>query len=424
MPDVVIVGAGFAGLNAARGLARRRVPGARIILIDRRNHHLFQPLLYQVALGGLSPAEIAYPVRSAFADMGGVEVLLGRVDGVDLAAHRVHGDFGVRAFDYLILACGARHSYFAHPEWEEFAPGLKTLEHAIEIRRRVFLSFELAERAADEAERDRRLTFVIVGGGPTGVELAGSLAEIAHRTLARDFRRIDTRRAKIVLLEAGPRILPAFDAALAARAARDLADLGVTVRTGARVARMDAAGLDLDGGEHLPLGVAIWAAGVAPAELNRNLGAPLDRLGRAMVGPDLSLPGHPNVFVLGDQARAVDASGSPLPGLAPVAVQQGRFVAKLIAREAARPGAPRPAFRYVDKGTMATIGRRRAVAKVGSARVTGAPAWLLWLAIHIYFLIGFRNRFFVLCQWAYAYLTFRRGARLITGPDWRDRANS
>jgi NADH dehydrogenase len=407
---VIIVGGGFGGLNAAKVLGHR--PDVDVLLLDRRNHHLFQPLLYQVAMAGLSPADIAMPIRSVLRRRRNVRVLLADVTDLDPAAKLVRTSAGEFNYDYLILACGAEHSYFGHDEWEEYAPGLKTLEQATEIRRRVLYAFEQAE--AHEEQADAWLTFAIVGGGPTGVELAGALGEITRYTLARDFRHIDPSRTRVILIEAGPRLLASFPASLAERAARDLGQLGVQVRTGARVTQVAAEGLRIDG-EFIPARTAIWAAGVKPSALNPQLGVPLDKQGRVIVTRELHLPGDPSIFVIGDQAH-VDEGGGPLPGLAPVAMQQGRFAAAQIGRML--DGRSLERFRYRDKGQMATIGRKRAIALIGRLRLHGFIAWLMWLLIHIYYLIGFKNRLFVLWSWAYSYLTYRRGARLITERDW------
>ena len=415
VPHVVIVGGGFAGLNAARRLAHRDV---RVTLVDRRNHHLFQPLLYQVASAVLSPADIAMPLRSILRDAPRVRVLLAEAQAVDPAAQRVTLDAGdALAYDALIVAAGARHSYFGHDEWEALAPGLKTLEDALEIRRRLLLAFEAAERAEDGAERAALLTFVIVGGGPTGVELAGAFAEIARHTIARDFRAIDPTHARVILLEGGPRLLASFPADLAATAARSLARLGVEVRTSAQVTRIthDAVWI---GGEQIRSRAVVWAAGVEGAALGRSLGVPTDRAGRVTVEPDLSVPGHPEIFVAGDLAAFPLPAGEMLPGLAPVAMQQGRAAADNAWRRLR--GEPTVPFRYRDRGSMATIGRAAAVAAIGRLHLTGLLAWLAWLGVHIVYLIGFRNRFLVLVQWAWAYVTWQRGARLITGP-WRGR---
>jgi NADH dehydrogenase len=414
MPHVLIIGGGFAGLNAAKGLGG--VPGVEATLVDRTNHHLFQPLLYQVAMAGLSPADIAAPIRSMLSRYRNIRVLQSEVRSLDLARSVAITDFGELPFDYLILACGARHSYFGHDEWEEHAPGLKTVEQATEIRRRVLSAYEEAERSKMPDERKRFLTFVVVGGGPTGVELAGAIGEMSRFTLAKDFRNIDSKLARVILLEAGPRILPMFSEAQAARAMRDLEHLGVQVWTSSAVTRIDADGVEI-GGERLRAATVLWAAGVKASPLGQAAGLEADRQGRVIVEPDLSVKGHPNVFVAGDQASFTHQTGKPLPGTAPVAMQQGRYLARLIRRELA--GKPRQPFRFVDKGQMATIGRSRAIVEMGRLKMAGFPAWLLWLIVHIYYLTGFKNRLLVVLQWAWSYLSFRRGARLIVNKEWR-----
>jgi NADH dehydrogenase len=412
---IVVVGAGFGGLQVTLGLANQ--PGVEVLLIDRRNHHLFQPLLYQVAMAALSPADIATPIRSIVSGARNVTVQLGEVLTVDRAAKTVTTDFGVVPYDLLVLACGATHSYFGHDVWEDHAPGLKTLEQATEIRRRVLTAFELAEREQDPARQRQLLTFVVVGGGPTGVELAGALGEISRFTLQRDFRHIDPARTRVVLIEGGPRLLAAFDPALAEKATRSLEALGVSVWTSSRVEQVTAEGVVV-GGETLRAATVIWAAGVKPSPLGRCLGTALDKSGRVIVGPDLALPEDPCVFVIGDQAAFVpDGAHEALPGLAPVAIQEGRFVAKTILRET--PGKPRPTFRYFDKGMLATIGRSSAIMQAGHLKMSGFIAWLAWLFVHIYYLIGFRNRLVVLFNWAWSYLAFRRGARLIVSKSWK-----
>jgi NADH dehydrogenase len=414
---VVIVGGGFAGLNAARAL--RRAP-VQVTLIDRRNYHLFQPLLYQVATGGLSPANIAAPLRSIVERQKNCEVLLGKVCGFDLAKRVVEFDGVQVPYDTLIVAAGARHSYFGHPEWERLAPGLKTIEDATEIRRRMLTAFELAEREGDASRRRILLTFVVVGAGPTGVEMAGTMAEIARHTLKREFRHIDPSDAQIILLEGGERVLPTYPPDLSAKAQASLERLGVTVRTRAMVKDVatDHVAIDWSGGrELLATRTVIWAAGVEASPLAKMLaaatGAALDRAGRIVVEPDLSLPGHPEIFVLGDMANYPHQTGQPLPGVAPVAIQQGRFVAHLI--KARLRGRPLPAFRYRDRGNMATIGRSAAVADFGKLRFGGWIAWMMWLVVHLMNLVSFRNRLLVLVQWGWNYFTHDRSARLITG---------
>jgi NADH:ubiquinone reductase (H+-translocating) len=411
---VVIVGGGFGGLEASKILGQQS--NVRVTLIDRRNHHLFQPLLYQVSMAGLSPADIATPIRSIVSGFENTTVLLGEVVRVDFEQSEVVADFGRLTFDYLILACGATHSYFGRDDWEEFAPGLKTLEQATEIRRRVLLSFELAEREIDQEKRKSLLTFVVVGGGATGVELAGSLGEITRFTLSKDFDNIEPASTRIILIEAGPRILTGFDQNLSRRAMRDLEKLGVTVWTDMRVTNINRDGVAL-GDEVIKADTVIWAAGVKPAAINQTLGAPLDSLGRVMVGKDLSLPNHPNIFSVGDQVRFDDERGEPLPGQAPAAMQQGRHAARNIIRLVS--GDKTKNFEFLDKGQMATIGRRRAILQYKNFRLAGILAWWGWLLVHIYYLIGFKNRLFVLIQWGFAYFTWRRGARLVTNPNWR-----
>ena len=411
----MIVGGGFGGLYAARALAHAPVD---VTVVDRTNHHVFQPLLYQVATASLSPSQIAYPIRGVLRHQENTRVLMAEVTGVDVAGRRVRLADGELPYDWLILAPGASHSYFGHPEWEPLAPGLKTIDDALAIRGRILLAFERAERESDPERRRALLTFVVVGGGPTGVELAGAIGEIACKVMARDFRTIDTRDARTILVEAGPRILPAFPPDLSEKAEHSLERLCVEVRTGAAVTRLEEGAVWL-GDERVASGTVLWAAGVAPSPIARSLGVPLDRAGRVVVDAGLTIQGHPEVFVIGDLAAATGADGKPLPGLAPVAIQQGEYAARVVAREAAGgPGAAGPArepFRYHDRGTMATIGRDAAVVDLGRLRFSGYPAWLLWCFIHILWLIGFRNRFLVMIEWAWAYVRFERSARLITG---------
>jgi len=413
-PHVVIVGGGFGGLYAARALAGRPV---RVTLLDRRNHHLFQPLLYQVATAVLNASDIAAPLRSVLRRARNVTVLLAEVQAVDLGARRLTLDRGETGYDALILAAGAGHSYFGHEDWEAFAPSLKTLEDALEIRRRVLLAYEYAEREGDGAEQRALMSFVVVGGGPTGVELAGALAEISRQTIARDFRIIDPTRARIVLIESGPRILSAFPESLSLRARQVLERIGVEVVTGKAVTKVTADAVWL-GADQIRTRTVLWAAGVAGSPLARSLGLPLDRAGRIAVDPDLSIPTHPEVFVIGDMSLSRDPSGAPHPGLAPVAMQQGKLAAANVLRRL--QGEPTRPFRYRDRGTIATIGRAKAVAVVGGVKLSGLMAWLTWVFVHIMYLIGFRNRFLVLFEWAWAYVTWQRGARLITRP-WRGR---
>jgi NADH dehydrogenase len=411
-PRIVIVGAGFGGLSAAVGLAGA---GADVTVIDRRNYHLFQPLLYQVATAGLSPAQIASPIRAILRRAANARVVLGQVSGIDKEERvvKVDGRADV-AYDHLIVATGARHAYFGHDDWEAVAPGLKTIDDATGIRRRILTAFEHAEAAEQPDARRRFLTFLVIGGGPTGVEMAGAIAELAHAALRNDFRSIDPREAKIVLIEAGSRLLASFPEALSKAAHDSLERLHVEVRLGAPVSACDADGVTI-GEQRLDAATIIWAAGVAASPAARWLGVEADRVGRVTVGPDLTLPGHPEIFVIGDTAHVADAAGQPLPGLAPVAKQQGVYVARLLRARIAGRSAP-PPFRYRNFGTMATIGRRAAVADFGWVRFDGTIAWLLWGAVHISFLIGFRNRLVVILDWLWSYVTFQSGARLITGP--------
>jgi NADH:ubiquinone reductase (H+-translocating) len=417
IPRVVIVGAGFGGLNAAQALAKAPV---KITVIDRKNFHTFQPLLYQVATAGLSPGEIAAPIRSILRSHKNIEVLMAEVTGFDLDRRIVETSDTAVPYDYLIVAAGATHSYFGHDNWEPYAPGLKTIEDALEIRRRVLLAFELAERHAAAGETAMPLNFVVVGGGPTGVELAGTLAEISRHALAHEFRSIDPARTHILLIEGGPRVLPAYAEDLSRSAQEQLNRLGVEVRTSTVVTQIEP-GAVYAGTTRLPGTVVLWAAGVAASSLGKSLGAPVDRAGRVLVQPDLSLPGHPEVFVIGDLAALKDEQGKLLPGVAPVAMQEGTFVAKLI-REELESGHRTASFHYWDKGSLATIGRSAAVAQFGRIHISGFIAWLSWLFVHIFFLIGFRNRLLVFIQWAWSYVTYERGARLITGstylPGW------
>jgi len=419
VPHIVILGAGFGGIQAARALKRAR---ARITVVDRRNHHLFQPLLYQVATATLNPADIAYPIRSILRSQRNAEVLFAEVVRVDPDARQVVLDRGVLEYDSLIVATGATHSYFGRDEWAERAPGLKTLDDATEIRRRVLFAFEAAEREPDGDAQREWLTFVIVGAGATGVEIAGALVEVAHRTLAADFRNINPKSARVIVVEGGPRVLPSFVEKLSRRGQEQLEELGVEVRTGAQVIDIDARGVVVrsatDGSTaRIDARTVLWGAGVKASPIGASLGAPLDRAGRVLVAPDLTVPGHPEIFVVGDLA-AVTSRGQPVPGVAPAAMQMGRYAAQQIRRRLdGRAGADEP-FVYRDKGSLATIGRRKAVAELpGNIRLTGFPAWFAWLAIHIFFLIGFRNRLLVFIQWAWSYATFQRGARLITGEE-------
>ncbi len=409
---IVIVGAGFAGLEAAKALRRA---DADIVVIDRQNHHCFQPLLYQVATAALSPADIAWPIRHILRAQRNVTVLMEEVIGVDVQSRLVTTNYGDTPYDYLVIATGTVHAYFGHDEWAHFAPGLKRIEDATTIRRHILIAFERAEVTQDKAEHQRLLTFVIVGGGATGVEMAGAIAEVARQTLASDFRRIDPRSARVVLVEAGPRVLPTFPATQSEYVRATLERMGVDVKTNTRVTSCDARGVDTDGGR-IEADTIVWAAGVAASPAARWLPAEADRVGRVKVEPDLSVPGHPEIFVVGDTAAVFDAKGAPLPGMAPAAKQMGRYVGKLIAGRIA--GQPKPApFRYVSVGEIAAIGRRAAVFTYGRLRLKGFIGWLFWSAIHIYFLIGLRNRFVVAVTWLWSYLTFQRGARLITHPE-------
>ena len=411
-PHVVIIGGGFAGVAAARGLAKADV---RITLIDRTNHHLFQPLLYQVATAVLNPADITVPIRWLLRRQANATVIMADVDSIDVTNQSLTLDAATTTvgWDYLIVATGARHAYFGHPEWEANAPGLKSIEDALEMRRRFLLSFEAAERASAAGEREALMTFVIVGGGPTGVELAGMIPEITHKAMKRDFRRIDPRTSRVVLLEAGPRVLPQFPETLSARAERDLWDLGVEVRTNTAVTNVDDDGVTLASGERILAHTVFWGAGNQASSLGKQLGAPLDRAGRVLVGADLSMPNSPRVFAIGDLAGVTSKDGKPVPGVAPAANQMGQHAASTIVRDLR--GQPREPFAYFNKGDLATIGRHRAVAAIGALKLQGFIAWLAWLFIHILYLVGFRNRLTVFVQWAYGYFTFQRGVRLITG---------
>ena len=408
-PRVLIIGGGFGGIAAAQAL--KRAPVA-VTLIDRTNHFIFQPLLYQVATAALAPSDITAPIRWILRRHRNAEVLMAEVREIDPQRRVVRIDDELREipFDYLIVATGSRHAYFGHNEWEPYAPGLKAIEDASEIRRRFLLAFENAEKASDEKDREELLTFVVVGGGPTGVELAGAMPYIAKKALAPDFRRTDTRKTRVVLVEAGPRILPTFPEDLAARAARDLNDLGVEVRVGSQVTGVDAQGVSI-GSEKIRARTVFWAAGNLASPLGKYMGMQLDRAGRIQVSPDLSVPGHPNIFVVGDLATLVQ-DGRLIPGVGPAAIQEGRAAARNILRELRRE--PRKPFRYFNKGDLATIGRSRAIADLGWIRFSGWFAWVFWLFVHIMYLVGFRNRIVVLFEWAYAYFTSQAGVRLIT----------
>jgi len=410
-PHIVIVGAGFGGLATAHGLAGAAVD---VTVIDRRNYHLFQPLLYQVATAGLSPAQIASPIRAILRRAANVRVVLGRVSDVDKERRLVTVDQSTIAYDHLVLATGARHSYFGRDDWESAAPGLKKIDDAIGIRRRLLTAFEDAESAGSPESRRRLLTFVVIGGGPTGVEMAGAIAELARVALRRDFRNIDPADARVVLVEAGKRLLPTFPAILGDAACEALQQLGVEVRLGTAVTQCDSEGVAI-GEERLAAATIVWGAGVMASAAAQWLGVAKDRAGRVVVGPDLTVAGYPEISCIGDTACAVDAAGKPLPGLAPVAKQQGAYVARRLRAVISGKVAPRP-FRYRGWGTMATIGRRAAVADLGWVKLDGTLAWLLWSAVHVSFLIGFRNRLVVMLDWLWSYFTFQSGARLITGP--------
>ncbi|HEY0141608.1 MAG TPA: NAD(P)/FAD-dependent oxidoreductase [Thermoanaerobaculia bacterium] len=408
-PHVVIIGGGFAGLYTARGLRRA---DCRITVVDRHNYHLFQPLLYQVATAALNPSDIAAPIRAILRHQKNATVLLGEAVAIDTANKRVQLADGELTYDYLVLATGATHSYFNHPEWERVAPGLKTIEDALEIRRRVLLAFEAAERESYPERQKALLTFVVIGAGPTGAEMAGALSEIARQALVRDFRRFRSDSARVILLEGKDRVLPPYPPRLSAKAQKQLEDLGVEVITNAIVTNVSESEVCI-GDRTIPTHTVIWGAGVQASPLAKTLGVPLDRAGRVLVNADLTIPGHPEVFVLGDLAAAKQHDGTFVPGVAPGAIQAGQHTAKNLIR--ALEGQPLRAFRYKDKGSLATLGRARAVADFGKFTLSGFAAWFAWLAIHIFFLIGFRNRFLVITQWAWAYFTYQRGARLITG---------
>jgi NADH dehydrogenase len=415
-PRVIVVGGGFGGLTAARRLARLPV---QVTVVDRKNHHTFQPLLYQVATAGISPGEIAAPIRWILRGHPNIEVLLEEVLDFNLKQRQVITNEAVLQYDYLVIAAGASHAYFGHPEWEPLAPGLKSIEDALEIRRRVLLAFELAERQVAAGEPDFPLNFVVVGAGPTGTELAGTLAEICRHVLSKEFRAIKPERTRILLLEGGPRVLPTYSEKLSLKAKQQLEHLGVEVRTSSVVTRIEPGAVWV-GDQRISAQVVLWAAGVAASPLGRKLGVPVDRAGRVLVQPDLSIPEHPEVFVIGDLASLQDQFGKMLPGVAPVAMQQGKWIAKTIARDLEHQ--PRRPFHYHDKGSLATIGRAAGVAQFPRFSLSGYFAWLAWLFVHIFFLIGFRNRLLVMIQWAWSYLTYERGARLITGsndlPGW------
>ncbi len=414
-PHIVVLGAGFGGLEFCK---RFSDAGARITLVDRTNHHLFQPLLYQVATAGLSAPEIAQPIRSILADRPNITVLLDEVENFDLTNKKVVLKKTTLAYDYLVLALGGCTSYFGHPEWEAFAPGLKTLQDAMRIRSRILRAFEQAESEPSTAAQERLMTIAVVGGGPTGVELAGAFAELARHVLRADFRRIDPTQAQVILIEAAPRILANLPPALSASAQAQLEKLGAHVRTGVKVKEIGEGRVELDNGETIRAANIIWAAGVSATPVTKKLGVELDRAGRVKVNADLSVPGHPDVFAIGDMALVLEKDGTPVPGVSPAAMQMGTHVARIIENEIAFPGGvKRPVFKYWDKGTMATIGRSAAVAKIGRFEFSGVTAWLAWLMIHLIFLVGFRNKIAVLFQWFYSYVTYKRGARIITNAE-------
>lgn len=411
--QVLVLRAGFGGLTFCQHF---RHPSARVTVVDRTNHYLFQPLLYQVAAAGLSAPEIAQPIRSILSNRPDITVLLDQVMDLDLAGKQVSLEHEKLAYDYLVLALGSRTSYFGHPEWEQFAPGLKTVEDALQIRSRVLLSFERAETTEEAQQREKLMTFVIVGGGPTGVELAGAFAELARTVLARDFRRIDPSQAKIILLEAAPCVLAHFPEDLQQSARRQLEQLGVQVRASTKVKEIRAGEVELEGGEVIHSENILWAAGVAATGLTQKLGVELDRAGRVKVNPDLSLPGHPEVFAIGDMALVLEENGKPVPGVSPAAMQMARHAGRIIKDELdlGKGRSPRPPFKYWNRGTMATIGRTAAVAWIGKLHFSGLFAWLAWLLVHLIFLIGFRNKIAVLLQWTYSYFAYKRSARIIT----------
>jgi len=411
--QVVVLGAGFGGLMFCRHF---QMAGVRLTVVDRTNHHLFQPLLYQVAACGLSAPDIAQPIRSILSDRADITVLLDKVTGFDLARKQVCLEKSTLDYDYLVLAMGGQTGYFGHPEWEQFAPGLKTLDDALRIRSRILLAFEKAENEPDAAERERLMTLIIIGGGPTGVELAGAFAELARTVLNRDFRRIDPTQARILLLEGSPFVLSNFPRELSESARRQLTALGVQVRTSTLVKDLRENEVELAGGEILRAGNILWAAGVSATPLAKKLGVELDKAGRVKVQPDLSAPGHPEIFAIGDMALALNKDGTPVPGVSPAAMQMGKHVAQIIEKEirSGANSASRPPFKYWDKGTMATIGRSAAVAWMGKLKISGLIAWLAWLFIHLFFLIGFRNKLAVVMQWTYSYFAYKRSARLIT----------
>ncbi|MEC9485960.1 MAG: NAD(P)/FAD-dependent oxidoreductase [Prosthecochloris sp.] len=414
MKHVVIIGGGFAGINAARELGNKK--DVKVTLIDRKNYHLFQPLLYQVAMSALGAGDIAEPLRNMLSRYNNITVFKGVVENIDKDQRIVMTDFGQLSYDYLILACGVKHHYFGNEQWEEYAPGLKTIAQATEIRRRVMEAYEAAERTDDPVARKKLLTFVIVGGGPTGVELAGSIGEMSRHTLSKFYRNIDPKLTRIFIVEAAPRILGSFTPDLASRATRALEQLGVQIWTSSMVTKVDGDGVQI-GNERIESSTVLWAAGVRAVGLGRKMGVEIDRSGRVIVEEDLSVPGYPEIFVGGDQAHFAHHTDYPLPGMAPVALQQGRSIGRNIMLDL--KGRERKPFRYRDKGQMATIGRNKAIVEVGRLKFDGAPAWLTWLLVHIYYLTTFKHRMLVLMQWGWSYFTFGHGARLIVNKEWR-----
>ena len=414
MAQILILGAGFAGLNAAKVFAGSK--NTEVTIIDQKNYHLFQPLLYQVATAALSPAEIAVPIRTIFSKYKNIEVIQGEVYQIIPETKSVLTNIGAFNYDYLMVACGARHVYFGNDTWEINAPGLKTIEQATEIRRRVLTAFEHAEIEKDIEKKTKLLTFVIVGGGSTGVELAGALGELSRFTFAKDFKNIDLKLTRILLIEAGPRVLPNFSEKLSSLAQHDLENLGIRVLTSKKVTKIDADGVNL-GDERIETATVIWAAGIQASILNEQLKGELDSMGRIIVEPDLSLKKYPEIFIAGDQAHFSYQTGKPLPANAPVALQQGRFIAKNILKEIA--GKTREKFHYIDKGHVAAIGRNKAVLEIGHLKLGGFWAWIIWLFVHIYYLIGFQNKFMVFMQWAFSYLSYQKGARLVVDKTWQ-----
>ena len=409
-PRVVVIGGGFGGLEAVKIFKGEAV---NVTLVDRSNHHLFQPLLYQVATAGLTPANIARPLREVFSKQENVEVLLSEVRRIDVEQKKVITEDLVLDYDFLILATGARHSYFGHEEWERFAPGLKNLTDAVDIRKRLLVAFEIAEKAVDQDERDAAMTFVIVGGGPTGVEMAGAISEIARHTMSRDFRNIQSKNAKIILIEGSPRILAAYPEDLSRSGKKQLEQIGVEVHEGVAVTNVTAEGVEVKGGQFIPARTIVWAAGNAASPLGKTLGAPIDKAGRVVVNEDLTIPGHPEIQVIGDMANFSHQTGKPLPGVSPTAMQMGRHAARSVLETLA--GGQPMKFHYWDKGTLATIGRNKAVGDLNFMHVSGFIAWLIWAGVHIMYLVGFRSRFAVAGEWMFNYVTFYRGSRLITG---------